>query len=80
MSLFPAYVLAPHCPKNSSWSNLVSNKNNSAVSLGATPNGTMTLLAELVKNLPIDTYQIYLTGLFSGGLGTYIREGKNLSE
>lgn len=71
MKLHPAIVIAPQCPKNMSWANF----KEGSMSLAASPSKTMSLLIDLIKesikNLPIDTTRIYLTGLSMGGFGTF---------
>jgi len=67
----PAIVIAPQCPEKVSWSNF--NRDN--MKLQPTPTRPMELLFELIqqaiKNLPVDTNRIYITGLSMGGYGTY---------
>ncbi|ULC60482.1 prolyl oligopeptidase family serine peptidase [Flaviramulus sp. BrNp1-15] len=71
MKLHPTIVIAPQCPKNTSWGNY-SYEN---MSLQPEPTKTMTLLIELIhkaiENLPVDTNRIYITGLSMGGFGTF---------
>jgi len=75
MVLHPAFIIAPQCPKNKTWSNVDNYLSNSAVRLKATPSKPMALLMELVhefiKNNRVDTNRIYITGLSMGGYGTY---------
>jgi predicted peptidase len=71
MKMNPSIVIAPQCPKNMNWGNF-SNKD---MSLKSSPTEPMKLLIELInksiKNLPIDTSRIYITGLSMGGFGTF---------
>ena len=71
MKLHPSIVIAPQCPKNMTWSNFSSKD----MSLMPSPSKPMKLLFELIhqliKNLPVDTTRIYITGLSMGGYGTY---------
>lgn len=71
MLLHPAFVIAPQCPRNGSWSNF----SRSDMKLQPNPSATMELviglLHQLIKTMPIDTNRIYVTGLSSGGFGTY---------
>ncbi len=64
-------VIAPQCPKNMSWGNFSYND----MSLKPTPSKPMELLIELInkaiKELPVDTNRIYITGLSMGGFGTF---------
>ncbi len=70
----PAYVIAPQCPENGSWSNFSDRKKGDMI-LGANPSKPMELLMDLIqqfiKKNPIDTNRIYITGLSMGGLGTF---------
>lgn len=74
MALHPAIVIAPQCPANMEWSNF-SEGNGTELKLLPTPSKPMELLMELIhqliKNLPVDTNRIYITGLSMGGFGTY---------
>lgn len=72
---YPAFVIAPQCPLNTSWANLNRDRNSTQVSLQPTPAKPMQLLIELIsqlkKTLRVDTTRIYITGLSMGGFGTY---------
>ena len=74
MALHPAIVIAPQCPANMDWSHFASGKG-TQITLQPTPSKPMELLMELIhqaiKNLPVDTNRIYITGLSMGGFGTY---------
>lgn len=74
MVLHPAIVIAPQCPDKMQWSNFSRGKGTDQI-LQPTPSKTMELLMELIhqaiKNLPVDTNRIYITGLSMGGFGTY---------
>jgi predicted peptidase len=67
----PAFVIAPQCPQNTSWSNF----SRSDMKLQSTPTKPMELLIglihQLVKTQRIDSNRIYITGLSMGGYGTY---------
>ncbi len=71
----PAIVIAPQCPANMGWSNFSRKKNSVEMGLLPSPSKPMELLIELVRklvrDLPIDTNRIYITGLSMGGFGTY---------
>jgi len=71
MKMHPSIVIAPQCPKNMSWGNF----SKEDMSLQPSPTEPMKLLMELVnesiKNLPVDTNRIYITGLSMGGFGTF---------
>jgi len=75
MIRYPAFVIAPQCPSNMSWSNFNWDRNSSQMSLQASPSKPMQLLIGLIDNLKktlrIDTTRIYITGLSMGGFGTY---------
>lgn len=74
MIAHPAFVIAPQCPANMQWSNFTRGPGTQLI-LKATPSKPMELLMELIrqsiKNLPVDTNRIYITGLSMGGYGTY---------
>jgi len=75
MIRYPAFVIAPQCPSNMSWSNFNRDRNSSQMSLQASPSKPMQLLIGLIDNLKktlrVDTTRIYITGLSMGGFGTY---------
>lgn len=75
MIRYPAFVIAPQCPLNTSWANLNRDRNNTQISLQPAPTKPMQLLIELIgqlkKMLRVDTTRIYITGLSMGGFGTY---------
>jgi predicted peptidase len=75
MKLHPAYVIAPQCPPDSEWAQFTEVGDATTLSMSPEPSRPMKLLIglidELVKNLPIDKDRIYITGLSSGGAGTY---------
>ena len=71
MMLHPAFVIAPQCPQNLSWSNF----SRADMKLQSTPAKPMELLTglihQLIKTQRIDSNRIYITGLSMGGYGTY---------
>ena len=71
MKLHPSIVIAPQCPVNMEWDNF----NYEDMKLKPSPTKTMALLIELInqsiKDLPVDANRIYITGLSSGGFGTF---------
>jgi predicted peptidase len=71
----PAIVIAPQCPDEMSWSNFSRSNNNTMMTLQPQPSKPMQLVMELIrqliKNMPVDTNRIYITGLSMGGYGTY---------
>ena len=75
MSLHPALVIAPQCPTGLQWSNFDRKEGSRELSLEPTPAKPMQLLYELIqktiKEMPVDTNRIYITGLSMGGYGTF---------
>lgn len=71
---FPAYVLAVQCPKDEKWVDVPWSAG-SSTPLPDAPSAPMRrVIAALKKTLreePIDTSRIYLTGLSMGGFGTF---------
>lgn len=74
MKKFPAFVVAPQCPPNQQWAN-VSGRDRNELKIQDQPTKTMEMLrgliAKMVKDMPIDTSRIYITGLSMGGFGTF---------
>ena len=74
MKMYPAFVIAPQCPPNISWSNTTRSKTGE-VSLQTTPSRPMQLVMEVIndviKRFHVDTNRIYITGLSMGGHGTF---------
>jgi predicted peptidase len=75
MIRYPAIVIAPQCPLQSSWSNFTRGKTSADIKLQSNPTKPMELLIglihQLIKNMRIDTNRIYITGLSMGGYGTF---------
>jgi predicted peptidase len=75
MKLHPAFVIAPQCPADVDWANFSGEEKNATLTLMPTPSKPMSLLMgliqEMIKNYPIDTNRIYITGLSMGGFGTF---------
>jgi predicted peptidase len=75
MIKYPAFVIVPQCPDKMDWSNFLTKKNSRERLLQPTPSKPMELLIALIqqviKKLPVDTNRIYITGLSSGGHGTF---------
>lgn len=73
MEKYPAFVLAPQCPKDEKWVNVdwgadshtMPDKPSEAMRL------TLELIEQLRKQLPIDDQRLYITGLSMGGYGTW---------
>lgn len=74
MSHYPCIVIAPQCPEGMSWGNFYRDSTKTKL-LKPEPSKPMKLLIELIdktiKNLPVDTNRIYITGLSMGGAGTF---------
>lgn len=66
---YPAFVVAPQCPKGKTWSSIKSGTFN------ASPTQPMKLFLEILDKLmdeyPIDPTRIYITGVSMGGYGTW---------
>jgi predicted peptidase len=75
MSAHPAFVIAPQCPSNQSWSNFYENEKTREILLQPSPSKPMALVVELIRQLiktySVDTNRIYITGLSMGGYGTF---------
>ncbi len=72
---YPAFVLAPQCPKDDRWSVFKEGDPAERFWLSETPSETMKLLLELIdytkETYSIDERRLYATGLSMGGHGTY---------
>lgn len=75
MKMHSAFVVAPQCPMEQSWANFIFDERNGSIQMQDSPSKSMELLIKLVKQLikdyPVDTDRIYITGLSMGGLGTF---------
>lgn len=74
MKNYPCFVLAPQCPAEQWWSNFGDWESDSLTfqdSASPPMALTMALLDAAVRELPVDTTRIYITGLSMGGLGTF---------
>ena len=72
--LYPAFVLAPQCPKNQFWVDVDWSSEGSTPFRSAAEmpmQGAMAALEEVVHNHPIDLERITLTGLSMGGYGAW---------
>lgn len=73
MAKYPAFVVAPQCPKNQKWANV--DWGADSHTMPTEPSDSMRLTLELLeslqKALPIDANRIYITGLSMGGYGTW---------
>ena len=70
---FPAFVFAPQCPKEQTWSAV--KEWTEAEPFSAEPKPAMALalgaIDALAKEFPIDPDRLYVTGLSMGGYGTW---------
>jgi predicted esterase len=65
---FPAFVLAPQCPKDSNW---VTTGLNEAPTISEPTRMVMAAVQEVVKEFEIDDRRIYVGGFSMGGYGTW---------
>jgi Predicted peptidase len=67
---YPSFVLAPQCPKQQFWTDLVHGR-----PFSETPNKTMAMVIEILdkvmKEYPVDPARVYITGVSMGGYGTW---------
>ena len=74
MQKFPATIIAPQCPKDMRWSNLLPEGAEEG-KLSPQPTEPMRLILELINELQItdniDNDRVYVTGLSMGGFGTF---------
>lgn len=72
---YPAIIIAPQCPANTSWANPGRDRSAITAPLASSPTKSMELLLALIKKFKaegqIDTSRIYITGLSMGGFGTF---------
>ncbi|MCS6905193.1 MAG: PHB depolymerase family esterase [Bacteroidia bacterium] len=70
---YPCFVLAPQCPKGQKW--VDTDWRLKAHTLPEKPTiwleKATALILQTIKNYPIDTHRVYLTGLSMGGFGTW---------
>ena len=73
MKQYPAFVIAPQCPKELRWGNFTGPRDQ--MKLDSSPSKPMALLIELIhefmKDHPVDIDRVYITGLSMGGFGTF---------
>jgi predicted peptidase len=71
----PAIIVAPQCPEKMQWANFSGFRTNGLLRLLPEPSMPMQLVIglihQLIKQAPVDTDRIYITGLSMGGFGTY---------
>ena len=72
---YPAFVVFPQCPKESSWAKLSFTDKEKKVQMAEQPTEparlVMELIAKMEKENSIDPNRIYLGGLSMGGYGTW---------
>jgi len=70
---FPAFVLAPQCPQEERWVEVdwSAERHNAPVDPGKTMAAAIELIEQTIKEHPVDTNRIYVTGLSMGGFGTW---------
>ncbi len=69
----PCFLIAPQCPEGKKWVEVDWSADTHAMPKEPSPASKLTLdlIDATVKDLPIDTKRIYLTGLSMGGYGTW---------
>lgn len=71
---YPCFLLAPQCPKEASWGGALWRQGKSdplTTPQGAPARGAVEALRKVVREEPVDTTRIYLTGLSMGGYGSW---------
>jgi len=68
MKYFPAFVAAPQCPKDDQWAAYDGKMKKNPTKPMQLVRG---MIDDLIKDFPVDTNRIYITGLSMGGFGTY---------
>lgn len=73
MAAYPCFVVAPQCPRDSSWVDVLwtTDANTMPAQPTAALRMTVELIADLERNLSIAPDRIYVTGLSMGGFGTW---------
>ena len=83
---FPAIVIFPQCPKNSSWNTATTDRTKTPPERefnysSTQPNWPLKAVTDLVNSLIeedlVDKKRVYLTGLSMGGFGTFEAVGRN---
>lgn len=71
----PAIIVAPQCPSHEKWANFSGYPEGDTLHLLPHPTMPMKLVIglihQLIKQAPVDSKRIYITGLSMGGFGTY---------
>lgn len=71
---YPAFVIAPQCPNGKKWSDADwSLKTSSPLpeKISDSAKAALGMLDDVIKNNPVDTNRVYLTGLSMGGYGSW---------
>jgi predicted peptidase len=69
---YPCFLVAPQCPKGATWADFRRGTGAEVKPDATQPlRLTLELIDQLVKDQPIDTDRIYITGLSMGGYGTW---------
>lgn len=70
---FPAFVIAPQCPKEKRWVNIPWDE--PEITIPEKPSEPARMVLELIdqvmKKYPVDEHRVYITGLSMGGFGTW---------
>ncbi len=70
----PCFVVSPQCPKENRWVDTdwkQSSYNQDAIPMSNELTTVYNLIKNVIKNYPIDSKRIYITGLSMGGYGTW---------
>jgi predicted peptidase len=70
---YPCFILAPQCPNGKSWAGFGRRRGKSADSDQPTDElkAVMNAVEQTIKENPVDTSRLYLTGLSMGGFGSW---------
>lgn len=73
MEKYPAFVVAPQCPEGQQWVDTPWSADSHTMKEKPTDSlrQSLELVDVLIKELPIDTRRLYLTGLSMGGFGVW---------
>jgi predicted peptidase len=76
---YPAYVLFPQCPKDTTWSSVMIDTSRYPLILSYDYNtnpawpmtATIELIQSIIQTYPINSKRIYISGLSMGGMGVF---------
>ena len=68
---YPCFVLAPQCPDDMTWSDLLRNDSRLFADMTPSLEAVVDLLNAVIKHNPVDPARVYLTGLSMGGYGSW---------